>query len=250
MSDNCASHLNVLPRHVAIIMDGNGRWASRHGRARHSGHRAGVRSARAIVEASAKAGVEVLTLFAFSSENWHRPADEVNSLMRLFIEVLQREVEALDENDIELRFVGDRAQLPTILRRRMADAEARTAGNTRMKLVLAIGYGGRWDMLQAVQRIATKVRDGELDAGAIDQKLLDRHTSMAGLPDVDLLVRTGGEYRISNFLLWDLAYAEIFFTETLWPDFDSAELDAALDFFGQRLRRFGRTSDQLEVAAD
>ncbi len=239
-----------LPRHVAVVMDGNGRWACRHGRARRAGHRAGVKSARAIVEAAIQAGIECLTLFAFSSENWRRPPDEVNSLMRLFVEVLQREIDALHENNVQLRFIGDRDHLPAILRKRMVDAELLTAGNHGMTLVLAIAFGGRWDLIQATQRIAEKVRDGQLEPDAIDEALVQRHLSLSGLPEPDLLIRTGGERRVSNFLLWDIAYTEIYFTETLWPDFSADELQAALDFYGQRLRRFGRTAEQLEMIAD
>ncbi len=250
MSEICSETASATPRHVAIIMDGNGRWATVHAKARHAGHRAGVRAARAIVEASVEAGVEVLTLFAFSSENWSRPTDEVNGLMRLFVEVLQRELDALHDNGIRLRFVGARDQLPTILQKRMADAEAQTAGNSRMTLVVAIAYGGRWDVLQAVRRIASKIEAGELKAGEVDEGVVSRHLSLAGLPPPDLLVRTGGEYRVSNFLLWDLAYTEVFFCPTLWPDFDLAQLQAALEFFAQRQRRFGRTAEQLEVNAD
>lgn len=239
-----------LPKHVAIIMDGNGRWATAHGKARHAGHRAGVRSARAIVESAAEAGIEVLTLFAFSSENWSRPTDEVNSLMRLFVEVLQREVDALHDNGIQLRFIGARDQLPTILQKRMADAEARTAGNSRMTLVVAIAYGGRWDVLQAVRRIAQKIEAGELQPAELDEGVLSRHMSLAGLPAPDLLIRTGGEYRVSNFLLWDLTYSEIHFCETLWPEFGAEQLEEAVRFFVSRQRRFGRTAAQLEVIGD
>ena len=242
--------LQPVPRHVAIIMDGNGRWASRHGRARHAGHRAGVRSARAVVKACAEAKVDVLTLFAFSSENWRRPPEEVNSLMRLFVEVLQREVDELDANEIQLRFIGAREHLPEILRRRMADAEARTAGNNRMTLVLALAYGGHWDIVQASRRIAQKVRAGELQPDDIDEAVVARHMSLAGLPPPDLLIRTGGEQRISNFLLWDLAYTEIFFTDVLWPEFAATQLEEALGFYRSRQRRFGRTSDQLEAIGD
>jgi undecaprenyl diphosphate synthase len=238
------------PQHVAIIMDGNGRWAARHGRPRQLGHRAGVKAARAVVESCLNARVRTLTLFAFSSENWKRPPSEVEALMRLFVEVLQREVKALHENGIQLRFVGARDTLPELLRRRMADAEARTAGNQRMTLVLAVAYGGRWDMVQAVRRIASKVRSGELDPADIDEALLERHRALAGLPAPDLLIRTGGEKRVSNFLLWDLAYTELYFTDTLWPDFGDDELAGALGFFGRRQRRFGLTGDQLEAVAD
>ncbi|CAG0939228.1 undecaprenyl diphosphate synthase [Gammaproteobacteria bacterium] len=238
------------PRHVALIMDGNGRWASAHGKPRHAGHRAGVRAARAVTRACAEAGVEVLTLFAFSSENWQRPPEEVNSLMRLFVEVLQREVDELHANGFQLRFIGAREQLPEILRKRVADAEAKTAGNSRMTLVLAVSYGGRWDIVQAARRVAAKVRSGDLDPQDIDETLLGRHLSLAGLPPPDLLIRTGGEQRVSNFLLWDLAYTEIYFTDLLWPDFGPAELSQAMDFFRQRQRRFGRIGGQREALAD
>jgi undecaprenyl diphosphate synthase len=238
------------PSHVAIIMDGNGRWASQHGKPRHAGHRSGVRVARTTVEAAAQANIRVLTLFAFSSENWKRPASEVDGLMRLFVEALQREVKALHSNGIQLRFIGDRAALPTILRRRMDDAEALTAGNIRMTMVLAVAYGGQWDVVQATQRIAAKVKAGELDPADIDVALIDRHRSLAGLPAPDLLVRTGGEHRVSNFLLWDLAYTEIYFTPTLWPDFSPEELARACSFYRQRQRRFGQTSEQLEAIGD
>ncbi len=238
------------PTHVAIIMDGNGRWAARNGRPRHAGHRAGVRAARAIVEQCAESDVKILSLFAFSSENWKRPPSEVDALMRLFVEVLQREVDTLHENGIQLRFIGARETLPTILRKRMADAEARTAANSRMTLVLAVAYGGKWDMLQAMRRISLKVRAGELDPADIDEALIERHRALAGLPPPDLLIRTGGEQRVSNFMLWDLAYTELCFTETLWPDFGVDQFNGALDFFARRERRFGRTSDQLEAIGD
>ncbi len=240
----------VRPTHVAMIMDGNGRWANAHGRPRHAGHRAGVKAARVVIEACASQGVKVLTLFAFSSENWKRPPGEVDALMRLFVEVLQREVDALHENGIQLRFIGARDSLPTILRKRMADAEARTAANSRMTLVLAVAYGGQWDMVQAVRRIGHKVRTGDLDPADIDESLIDRHRALAGLSAPDLLIRTGGERRISNFLLWDLAYTELHFTDTLWPDFNADELAAVLDLFSHRQRRFGGVPEQLEAIGD
>ena len=238
------------PRHVAVIMDGNGRWAEQRRKARLAGHRAGVRSARDCVEACAQAGVETLTLFAFSSENWRRPAEEVNGLMRLFIEVLQREVSALHENGIRLRFIGDRDHLPELLQKRMSDAEQLTAANQRMNLMLAIGYGGRWDITQAARRVADRVLRGELELADIDDELFARHLSLGGMAAPDLVIRTGGEARISNFLLWDLAYSEIFFTGTLWPDFDRTDLDEALAFFSGRERRFGRTTEQVGVIGD
>ncbi len=241
---------DTVPRHIAIIMDGNGRWAARHGKPRHAGHRAGVRAARAIAKSCLDAHVGVLTLFAFSSENWRRPVDEVNSLMRLFVEVLQREVDEILDRGIQFRFIGARDQLPEILRKRVTDAEARTATNDRMTLVLAVAYGGRWDIVQAARRVAAKIRAGELAPEEIDESVLGRHLALSGLPPPDLLIRTGGERRISNFLLWDIAYTELFFTDVLWPDFAAADLDEALAFFRSRQRRFGRTGEQLEAVAE
>ena len=239
-----------LPRHVAIIMDGNGRWATRNGRPRFAGHRAGVKIARSVVESCAKAGVDNLTLFAFSSENWNRPADEVNALMRLFVEVLQREVAALHENGIKLQFIGERKNLPTILQKRMNDAEAITQGNQRMTLILAVAFGGRWDLARAAQQIAAKVRSGDLDVSDIDESVVARHLSLAGISEPDLLIRTGGERRVSNFLLWEFAYSELFFTDTLWPDFSDASLQEAFDFYSQRERRFGRVEGSAEASGD
>lgn len=231
-------------------MDGNGRWATNHGRPRFAGHRAGVKAARTVVEDCAEAGVEVLTLFAFSSENWSRPAKEVNALMRLFVEVLQREVDALHENGVRLKFIGDRQQLPTILQKRMQDAEAKTAANTGMSLILAVAFGGRWDITQALQRIAEKVKSGDLDVSEVDESVIARHMSLSGCAEPDLLIRTGGERRVSNFLLWDFAYTEIFFTDTLWPNFTTEKLEEAFEFFGLRERRFGRVDGQMEALGD
>lgn len=231
-------------------MDGNGRWATNHGRPRFAGHRAGVKAARTVVEDCAEAGVEVLTLFAFSSENWSRPAKEVNALMRLFVEVLQREVDALHENGVRLKFIGDRQQLPTILQKRMQDAEAKTAANTGMSLILAVAFGGRWDITQAMQRIAEKVKSGDLDVSEVDESVIARHMSLSGCDEPDLLIRTGGERRVSNFLLWDFAYTEIFFTDTLWPNFTTEKLKEAFEFFGLRERRFGRVDGQMEALGD
>jgi undecaprenyl diphosphate synthase len=236
-----------LPRHIAIIMDGNGRWARQRGQARALGHRAGVKSTRAVIETCAQMGIQTLTLFAFSSENWNRPADEVSSLMSLFLEVLQREVDVLHKNDIRVRFVGERSQLSERLQKRLIRAEAQTADNQRMELVLAVAYGGRWDIVNATQQIAAEVQAGRLTADAVDENLVASHLSLRGLEALDLLIRTGGERRISNFLLWDIAYAELYFTDVLWPDFTPNDLNAAIGFFQQRQRRFGRTSDQLET---
>lgn len=250
MIKNTDNTLQYPPRHVAIIMDGNGRWATNHGRPRFAGHRAGVKAARTVVEDCAEAGVEVLTLFAFSSENWSRPAKEVNALMRLFVEVLQREVDALHENGVRLKFIGDRQQLPTILQKRMQDAEVKTAANTGMSLILAVAFGGRWDITQAMQRIAEKVKSGDLDVSEVDESVIARHMSLSGCAEPDLLIRTGGERRVSNFLLWDFAYTEIFFTDTLWPNFTTEKLKEAFEFFGLRERRFGRVDGQMEALGD
>jgi len=237
-----------IPAHVAVIMDGNGRWARQRAMPRQAGHRAGVRTARQIVEACAKRGIGTLTLFAFSSENWRRPRREVGALMRLFVEALEREVDELHANGIRLVFIGDRASLSPALQGRMAAAEERTRGNDRLKLVVALAYGGRWDIVGAAQSLARDVAAGRLDPAAIDDEAFAGRLALAGLPDPDLLIRTGGEHRISNFLLWNLAYAECYFTDRLWPDFDELDLDAALERFRRVERRFGMTSEQIDPA--
>ncbi len=236
-----------MPRHVAIIMDGNGRWAKSRGLPRHAGHRAGVKAARRLVEYMAEIGVGYVTLFAFSSENWQRPRDEVSALLTLFAAVLKRETAELHKNGVRLRFVGDRRSVGRKLSSRIDEAEALTRGNSRLNVTIAMAYGGRWDILQAARRLADEVERGELAADSITETMLAERLSTAELPDPDLLVRTGGEQRISNFLLWQAAYAELFFSPTLWPDFADADVDAALRFFAARQRRYGRTGDQLEV---
>jgi undecaprenyl diphosphate synthase len=238
-----------MPVHVAVIMDGNGRWARQRALPRQAGHRAGVRTARQIVEACAKRGIGTLTLFAFSSENWRRPRREVGALMRLFVEALDREVEELHANGIRLAFIGDRAELSPALKARMEAAEARTRDNSRLTLVVALAYGGRWDIVNAAQGLAREVAAGRLDPEAIDEQAVAERLALAGLPDPDLLIRTGGEHRISNFLLWNLAYAECYFTDRLWPDFDETDLDAALERFRGVERRFGMTSEQVDPAS-
>ena len=238
-----------MPAHVAVIMDGNGRWARQRALPRQAGHRAGVRTARQIVEACAKRGIGTLTLFAFSSENWRRPRREVGALMRLFVEALDREVEELHANGIRLAFIGDREELSPALKARMEAAEARTRDNRRLTLVVALAYGGRWDIVGAAQRLAREVAAGRLDPDAIDEQAVAERLALAGLPDPDLLIRTGGEHRISNFLLWNLAYAECYFTDRLWPDFDETDLDAALERFRGVERRFGMTSEQVDPAS-
>jgi undecaprenyl diphosphate synthase len=237
-----------IPRHVAVIMDGNGRWANARGKPRHAGHRAGVKSVRATVEIAAERGVEYLTLFAFSSENWGRPQEEVSNLMSLFLEALRREVDELHRNGVRLRFIGARAQLKPRLVKMIAAAEAKTAANTGLTLNIAVAYGGRWDIVSACRNVAARVASGELAIDAIDEQALSNELQLAAIPDPDLLIRTGGEQRVSNFLLWNLAYAELWFTDVLWPEFGKDVFDQALNFFAQKQRRYGQTSTQIETA--
>jgi undecaprenyl diphosphate synthase len=229
-----------LPRHIAITMDGNGRWAAARGVARAAGHRAGLKPVRMCVEECARRGIAALTLFAFSSENWGRPAEEVGSLMSLFLEALEREVAELHEQGVRLRFIGERRSLPVRLQARIAAAEEHTAENRALALQVAVGYGGRWDIVQAAQSLARECASGALQPADISEERFSQELSLASLPDVDLHIRTGGEHRISNFLLWHLAYAELHFTQRLWPDFAAADLEEALEFFAARERRFGQ----------
>jgi undecaprenyl diphosphate synthase len=234
-----------LPRHVAIIMDGNGRWANRRKLPRFAGHTAGVETVKGVVRACVEKKIAVLTLFAFSSENWRRPRDEVGMLMNLFMSALDQQVRKLHENNIRLRIAGDRAGFSTSLRQRIRDAEALTRDNTGLTLVIAANYGGRWDIVQAARTLASAVVSGKITSGEISEEMLQAHLSLSDLPEPDLFIRTGGEKRISNFLLWDLAYTELYFTETLWPDFDREAFDEALASFARRQRRFGRTGEQV-----
>lgn len=238
---------STIPRHVAVIMDGNGRWARQRSLPRHAGHRAGVKSVRAIVENSARCGVDYLTLFAFSSENWRRPEEEVGMLMSLFLEALRREVKELHKNNVRLRFIGERERLDDKLREKIGDAEALTAKNSGLRLQVAVAYGGRWDIVEAARSVAARAASGEIGADDIDEATFAAELQLGSMPDPDLLIRTGGEQRISNFLLWNLAYAELWFTDVLWPDFDAAEFDAALAHFSRRQRRYGHTGEQLEA---
>jgi undecaprenyl diphosphate synthase len=227
-------------------MDGNGRWAKKRMLPRTAGHRAGVQSVRRTVESCIEWGVGTLTLFAFSSENWRRPRSEVQVLMELLAQTLDKEVERLRENGLALRFIGDRAGFSPELRGRIERGEDRTADGERLNLVIAANYGGRWDIAQAARRLAVRAAAGELDPRTIDADLMGEQVALAGLPEPDLFIRTGGEQRVSNFLLWQLAYTELYFTDVLWPDFDDAAFRAALISFGRRQRRFGRTGDQVE----
>jgi undecaprenyl diphosphate synthase len=233
-----------IPRHIAVIMDGNGRWAANRALPRTAGHGMGVRTVKQIVEACAERGVEVLTLFAFSSENWQRPREEVSMLMNRFLEALDEEIEGLHRNGLRLRFIGNLAQLSTALRERMEVAMRLTANNSGMTLAVAVAYGGRWDIATAARELARRCAAGEIQSDAIDETALGAHLALADLPDPDLLIRTGGEQRISNFLLWNLAYTELYFCDTLWPDFGKRELDAAIEHFSRRQRRFGLTPGQ------
>jgi undecaprenyl diphosphate synthase len=232
-----------IPLHLAVIMDGNGRWAKRRMLPRSAGHKRGADAVRTLLQTAHAKGVRYLTVFAFSSENWKRPQDEVDTLMDLFASSLARESASLHANGVRLRFVGDRARFDIALRQQMADAEALTASNSGIHFTVAVNYGGQWDIAQAASRLA------ERGITHISEESLAAEMSLAFAPDVDLLIRTGGEHRISNFLLWQCAYSELYFTETLWPDFDADELDKALIAFSQRERRFGQTSEQVRQAA-
>jgi undecaprenyl diphosphate synthase len=237
------------PQHVAIIMDGNGRWARSRGLPRIAGHRYSIKVVRKIVELCGERKVRYLTLFAFSSENFRRPPDEVGMLMGLFLDALVREVEDLHRSEVRLQFIGDRTSLGLELVRRMEDAEALTARNNGLQLMVAVAYGGRWDIVQACRALAERAAAGELKAADISEELLGAGLALAGIPDPDLMIRTGGEQRISNFLLWNLAYTELYFTEVLWPEFSAAHLDAAFSQYAQRERRFGKTSAQVSAKA-
>lgn len=238
-------YVNV-PRHVAIIMDGNGRWARKRHLPRFAGHKAGVEAVRDVVRACGENGIQVLTLFAFSSENWRRPQKEVGLLMDLFLTALEHEVKKLHKNKVQLRIIGNTSAFPDKIRKRIHEAESLTTGNNQLVLNIAANYGGKWDITQAVRKLANKVQQGELTPEQIDDEQIACHLSMQDLPEPDLFIRTGGEQRISNFLIWQLAYTELYFTDILWPDFDRVELEKALDSFSRRQRRFGRTGEQVE----
>jgi undecaprenyl diphosphate synthase len=239
----------TLPRHIAIIMDGNGRWASGRGLPRHAGHKEGVEPVRMCIRESMKRHIEALTLFAFSSENWGRPSEEVGALMGLFVEALDSELDELHSNGVRLRFIGERQNFPVRLQTRMLAAETRTAANTALRLQIAVGYGGRWDIANAARELAARCVSGAMRPADITPDALGQAVQLAGIPDPDLFIRTGGEKRISNFLLWNLAYTELYFCDALWPDFREAGLDAALEFFAARKRRYGLTDAQTGALA-
>ncbi|MES9830166.1 MAG: isoprenyl transferase [Candidatus Thiodiazotropha sp.] len=235
-----------LPRHIAIIMDGNGRWAKKRGLPRYAGHPAGVEAVRGVVEACVELQIPVLTLFAFSSENWQRPQKEVNLIMDLFLRSLKKEVRRLDRNHVKLKVIGDRSAFATNLQAQIEEAEQQTASNQGLLLQVAANYGGRWDITQAAKRLAEQVESGDISPDQIDEERFSQHLCITNLPEPDLFIRTGGEQRISNFLLWQCAYTELYFTDLLWPDFNRKALDEALHDFSRRQRRFGRTGDQVQ----
>ncbi|BBN82285.1 ditrans,polycis-undecaprenyl-diphosphate synthase ((2E,6E)-farnesyl-diphosphate specific) [Pseudoalteromonas sp. A25] len=235
-----------LPKHIAIIMDGNGRWAQSRNRPRTYGHKKGVDSVRNAVQFCSNLGIESLTLFAFSSENWRRPEDEVSTLMELFLLVLTKEVKKLHKNNVKLTVVGDLKRFPTSLQERVNAAHQLTRENTGLQLNVAANYGGRWDITQAAQILAAQVAEGTLTPEQITEEEISKHLTMANQSELDLLIRTGGDYRISNFLLWQAAYAELYFTDTLWPDFDDEAFSEAIACYVSRERRFGCTGDQIK----
>jgi len=239
-----------VPQHIAIIMDGNGRWAKQQNMPRFMGHRAGVKAVEAIVKHCIELDIKVLSLFAFSSENWRRPSKEVSLLMELFNLALKQQVKRLHKNNIRLRIIGDLTKFSSSLQKQIQQSQSLTENNTGLTLNIAANYGGRWDVVQAVQAIAKKVKAGDLDADAISEEMISDSLATAILPEPDLFIRTGGEQRVSNFLLWQMAYTEFFFTNTLWPDFDAMALDEAVASFTHRERRFGQTSEQLQEQSD
>lgn len=238
---------DILPRHIAIIMDGNNRYGKANDLAKGQGHVAGKDALDPIVEYCVETGIEVLTVFAFSSENWQRPPSEVALLMQLLSSTIYEQIPRMNEYRIRLRFIGDRSQLSDSLQALMADAEEKTAEFEAMTLVIAISYGGQWDIANAAKQLAQQVQTGQLQAEEVSKELLGEYVQLANAPAVDMLIRTGGEYRISNFLLWQSAYAELFFTQTLWPNFGAEELSTMVTEFAQRQRRFGKTSEQIVI---
>ena len=240
---------NGMPKHIAIIMDGNGRWAKKRTLPRFAGHRVGLESVRKAVTTCTEYGVEVLTLFAFSSENWQRPPKEVSVLMDLFMTALKKEVKKLNRNNVQLHIIGGLDAFSDKIQQRVAESEELTANNTGLKLVIAANYGGRWDIVNSMKKIGHQIKEGEVAPDAIDEAMIRENLSLAKFPEPDLFIRTGGEQRISNFLLWDLAYTELYFTDLLWPDFSKPELDKAINSFANRQRRFGQTGEQVEKVA-
>ena len=243
---NSQAFSDSLPKHIDIIMDGNGRWAKSKGKPRVFGHKKGVNAVRKTVAAASKLGIKAMTLFAFSSENWRRPEEEVGLLMELFITVLSSEVKKLHKNNLRLRVIGDTSRFSERLQKKIVEAENLTAGNTGMVINIAANYGGKWDITEAAKTLALKARNGEIRVEDINEQLITEHLTMADLPEVDLLIRTSGECRISNFMLWQMAYAEMYFTPEYWPEFDEDSLVEAVTWFINRERRFGCTGEQIK----
>ena len=245
MSKDLDNVPQLLPRHVAVVMDGNGRWANKRHLPRAAGHKAGVGSTRKIVESCAKKNIEALTIFAFSSENWSRPETEVKALMSLFISTIMAEVRKLDKKNVRVSFIGERTRFSEKLQKSIDESEQLTRNNTGLHLNIAANYGGRWDVVNACKLIAEEVKNNKIAVQAIDEEMFDSFISLSELPAPDLFIRTGGEQRISNFLIWQLAYSELYFVDTLWPDFSDEDFDVALNWYAGRQRRFGKTGQQL-----
>lgn len=236
-----------IPRHIAIIMDGNGRWAERNGLDRIFGHKEGVEAVRSVVEGAGEIGVEYLTLYAFSTENWNRPKDEVDALMGLLVHAIVAETENLHKNNVSLRTIGDILSLPEEVQKNLAGAIEKTARNTGLKLVLALSYSGRWELVEAAKKLANELKNDKIDKSSINEELIGKYLPTFGLPDPELLIRTGGEFRVSNFLLWQIAYTELYFAQKLWPDYRKEDLFEAVNDFQKRERRFGKTSEQIRI---
>jgi undecaprenyl diphosphate synthase len=246
-SNNKAEQQNCdRPRHIVVVMDGNGRWAKKRFMPRTAGHHAGVKSTRKIVENCVKEKIQALTLFAFSSENWKRPEQEVSSLMELFVSTLQSEVASLHKQNVRVRFIGECRAFSEKLQKKIQNAKMLTKNNTGLQLNIAVNYGGRWDIAEACKKIVSKIQLGELQIDDINAELIDEYVCLHQLPEPDLFIRTGGEMRVSNFLIWQLAYTEFYFTDVLWPDFKAEDFSTALNWFAGRQRRFGKTGEQIE----
>ena len=239
--------LNKIPQHVAIIMDGNGRWAEQNGLDRIFGHKEGVEAVRSVVEGAGEIGIEYLTLYAFSTENWNRPKEEVNALMGLLVHAIVAETDNLHKNNVSLRTIGDIASLPLEVQRNLDGAIEKTAANTWLRLVLALSYSGRWELVEAVKKMADELKNDKIVKSSINEELIGKYLPTFGLPDPELLIRTGGEFRVSNFLLWQIAYTELYFTQKLWPDYRKEDLFEAVNDFQRRERRFGKTSEQIRI---
>ena len=245
LSENKPMQPRANPQHIVVVMDGNGRWAKKRHLPRTKGHYEGVKATRRLVEACVKKQIPALTIFAFSSENWKRPEQEVSSLMSLFVTTLQSEVESLHKQNIRVRFIGECSAFPEKLQKKIKQTRQLTENNTGLQLNIAVNYGGRWDIAQACQTIARQLQQGEISLDDINAERVNQYVCLSELPEPDLFIRTGGEQRISNFLNWQLAYTELYFTDTLWPDFDEADLQQAISWYGERQRRFGKTGEQI-----